>query len=64
MKEKDIPSGVDYYAKHTNAQSRVIFGFYRTNELKGLMYWEQDMKRMSKDPENQVLTSCYSACKG
>ena len=57
MKEKDISSVADDYSKRTNAQSRIIFGFYRTNELKGLMYWVQDMKRMSKDPESQVLTS-------
>ena len=60
MKEKDISSissVADDYSKRTNEQSRIIFGFYRTNELKGLMYWVQDMKRMSKDPESQVLTS-------
>ena len=57
MKEKDISSVADDYSKRTNAQSRIIFGFHHTNELKGLMYWVQDMKRMSKDPESQVLTS-------
>ena len=48
MKEKDISSissVADDYSKRTNAQSRIIFGFYRTNELKGLMYWVQDMKK-------------------
>jgi Txe/YoeB family toxin of Txe-Axe toxin-antitoxin module len=57
MKEKDISSVADDYSKRINAQSRIIFGLYCTNELKGLMYWVQDMKRMSKDPESQVLTS-------
>jgi len=57
MKAKDIASVADEYSKRTNAQSRIIFGFYRTNELKGLMHWVQDMKRMSKVPESQVLTS-------
>ena len=45
------------YAKRNNAQSRIIFGFYRTNELKGLMYWVQDMKRMSINPEDQDIAS-------
>jgi hypothetical protein len=57
MKEKDIFNIADDYAKLTNSQSRIIFGFYRTNELKGLMYWVQDMKRMSINPEDQDVAS-------
>jgi hypothetical protein len=57
MKEKDISSIADDYAKRTNAQSCIIFGLYRTNELKGLMYWVQDMKRMSINPEDQDIAS-------
>jgi hypothetical protein len=38
MKGKDISSLAGDYSKRTNAQSRIIVGFYRTNELKGLMY--------------------------
>jgi hypothetical protein len=57
MKEKDISNIADDYAKRTNAQSCIIFGFYRTNEVKGLMYWVQDMKRMSINPEDQDISS-------
>jgi hypothetical protein len=57
MKKKDISNIADDYAKRSNAQSRIIFGFYRTNELKGLMYWVQDMKRMSINPEEQDIAS-------
>jgi N-acetylglucosamine kinase-like BadF-type ATPase len=53
MKEKDISNIADDYAKRTNAQSCIIFG----NELKGLMYWVQDMKRMSINPEDQDIAS-------
>jgi hypothetical protein len=51
MKEEYISSVANDYSKLSNAQSLIIFGFYRT------MYWVQDKKRMSKDPESQVLTS-------
>jgi hypothetical protein len=57
MKEKDIFNIADDYAKRTNAQSCIIFGFYRTNELKGFMYWVQDMKRMSINTEDQDIAS-------
>lgn len=57
MKEKDISNIADDHAKRKNAQSRIIFGFYHTNEIKGLMYWVQDMKRMSLKVEDQDLTS-------
>ena len=39
MKEIDISSLADDYFKRSNAQKRIIFRFYRTNELKGLMNW-------------------------
>ena len=55
MKEKDITSMAEDYAKRTIADGRIVFGFYRTKELQGLMHWTQDMKRMSLDPTDQML---------
>jgi hypothetical protein len=57
MEEKDISNIADDYSKRTNAQSRIIFGFCRINELKGLMYWAHDMKRMNINPEDQDIAS-------
>jgi hypothetical protein len=57
MKEKDTSNIADDYANRTNARSRIIFGFYRTNERIGLMNWVQDMKRMGINPEDQDIAS-------
>ena len=56
MKEKDITTMAEDYGKRTALNGRIVFGFFRTKELQGLMHWTQDMKRMSKDPSQQQLT--------
>lgn len=56
MKEKDITTMAEEYGKRTANNGRIIFGFFRTKELQGLMHWVQDMTRMSKNPSLQRLT--------
>jgi hypothetical protein len=56
MTSKDITSIAEDYGKRTIADGRIIFGFFRTKELQGLMHWVQDMKRLSRDPSEQVLS--------
>lgn len=56
MTSKDIISIAEDYGKRTIADGRIVFGFFRTKELQGLMHWVQDMKRMSRDPSEQILT--------
>jgi hypothetical protein len=48
MKEKDITTMAEDYGKRTALNGRIVFGFFCTKELQGLMHWTQDMKRMSK----------------
>ena len=55
MKEKDIVTMAEDYGKRTINDGRIVFGFFRTKELQGLMHWAQDMQRMSKDPLQQAL---------
>jgi hypothetical protein len=56
MTPKDIISMADDYGKRTIGDGRIVFGFFRTKELQGLMHWVQDMKRMSRDPSEQRLS--------
>jgi hypothetical protein len=56
MKEKDIVDMAEGYGKRTINDGRIVFGFFRTKELQGLMHWVQDMKRTSRDPSEQILT--------
>lgn len=56
MTSTDIISIAEDYGKRTIADGRIVFGFFRTKELQGLMHWVQDMKRMSRDPSEQLLT--------
>jgi hypothetical protein len=55
MAAKDIITMAENYDKRTVADGRIIFGFYRTKELQGLMHWTWDMQWMSRDPSEQVL---------
>jgi hypothetical protein len=54
MTSKDITSIAEDYGKRTIADGRIVFGFFRTKELQGLMHWVQDMQRLSRDPGLQA----------
>ena len=56
MTEKDIITMAEDYGKRTIGDGRIVFGFYRTKELQGLMHWVQDTRRTSKLPVEQMLT--------
>jgi hypothetical protein len=53
--EKDVTSLYEDYAKRTAAGNKIIFGFYRTKQLQGLMHWVQDCRRTNRDPDHERI---------
>lgn len=61
MTAKDIVSIAEDYGKRTINDGRIVFGYFRTKELQGLMHWVQDQNRMSKLPAEQQLDPMHLA---